>query len=334
MTESKLVLRRLVEHVLKQDANLPLALLLEQLVEVRWLRELARKFDLSPKGFRVDKAPARVLAAQLAELKEGEKLDAVLALLKPSVPRKKADADVGRVPELVALLKLRDDELRQIRDELERARANATRARDREAVLQRKAAKLEEDVARLQLQGEATAKAHARPVADRSQVIRSLEHRVHDLEDEREGFIAADAALRRQLAHNLSRLREIEAQNAELEALIPKSRRRKKKPLPPLPPVERRVLVPHFTASFYKSLDGKERKAVERAVQAVLLLCTEGYSYPGLEVKQIGGQDTWSLRASLGLRVYFKQLDDGDIEVLELADREDQHTTLRRLKER
>ncbi len=66
----------------------------------------------------------------------------------------------------------------------------------------------------------------------------------------------------------------------------------------------------------------------------MLVFCTEGHAYPGLEVKQLGGQDTWSLRASLGLRVYFRPLADGEIELLELGDREDQHTTLRRLKER
>ena len=37
---------------------------------------------------------------------------------------------------------------------------------------------------------------------------------------------------------------------------------------------------------------------------------------------------------NLGLRVYFRQRPDGDVEILEVADREEQHTTLRRLKER
>jgi hypothetical protein len=40
------------------------------------------------------------------------------------------------------------------------------------------------------------------------------------------------------------------------------------------------------------------------------------------------------MRASLGLRVYFVRREDGDIDVVEIADREDQHTTLRRIKER
>ncbi|MCA8949420.1 MAG: hypothetical protein KDE27_07945, partial [Planctomycetes bacterium] len=194
---------------------------------------------------------------------------------------------------------------------------------------------LEAELVRERREREAAGRAREPVAADRAAEVRGLERRVRELEGEREGFLAADEALRRQLARNQSRLREIEGQNAELEALIPASRRRKRKPLPPPPPEEpRRVLVPRFLPSFYKSLDGKERKAVERAVQAILLFCTEGHSYPGLEVKQLGGQDMWSLRASLGLRVYFRPLPDGDIEILELGDREEQNTTLRRLKDK
>ena len=92
--------------------------------------------------------------------------------------------------------------------------------------------------------------------------------------------------------------------------------------------------MPHFTAAFYRSLEGKERRAIERAIQAVFLFCTEGPSYPGLEVKALEGHTLWSMRASLKLRVYFAMRSDGDIDVEALADREDQHTTLRRLKER
>jgi hypothetical protein len=56
-------------------------------------------------------------------------------------------------------------------------------------------------------------------------------------------------------------------------------------------------------------------------MQAALLFCTEGPGYPGLEVKQLEGVDLWSLRA------------DGDVDFVALADREDQNTMLRRLKD-
>ena len=104
--------------------------------------------------------------------------------------------------------------------------------------------------------------------------------------------------------------------------LLPKGKRRRKPQPEPPPQPERRFLLPRFLPSFYKSLEGKDRRAVEKAIQAVLLFCTEGHAYPGLEVKQLGGQDTWSLRASLGLRVYFRPLPDGEIELLERIGRE------------
>ncbi|MCR9244717.1 MAG: hypothetical protein NXI31_06780 [bacterium] len=342
MSESALKLRRLVEHVLGKGRELPLAMLLEQLVAVRDLRRVARKFDVSPKGFRVDKAPAKVLAAQLAELSDSQQLDEVLGLLRPATDASESKSDVGvdavaeARKEAEELLRLRESELARLRDELDRARDVSQRAGERETLLLRKLERLELELVAERRDREAAARAQERPVVDQSQQVRALERRVRELEDERDGFVAADEALRRQLAWNRSQLREVEAEVKELEGLIPKSRRRKQKPLPPAPPPEesRRVLVPYFLPSFYKSLDGKDRRAVERAVQAILLFCTEGHSYPGLEVKQLGGQDTWSLRASLDLRVYFRPLPDGDVEVLELADREDQRTTLRRLKEK
>ncbi|MBL8723777.1 MAG: hypothetical protein JNK49_07005 [Planctomycetes bacterium] len=320
--------RKLTERVLAGAGQLPLASLLEWLVPVAALRGLARRFGLTPKGgFRLEKAPAHVLAPLLAELRDPEQLDAVFALLVPEAPANPPAPVAAEAPaETLALLALREAELARTHADLAAAREAAQRAREREADLARRLAAAEEDLAR-GAQG-----ARPMPVLRAEPETAALAHRLHELEAERDGWQAADAALRRQLAHNQSRMRELEQQAAELEALLPKGRRRR--PPPPEPEPDRRFRVPYFEPSFYKSLVGKERKAVERAVQAVLLFCTEGHAYPGLEVKQLGGQDTWSLRASLGLRVYFRQRDDGDIEVLEIADREDQHTTLRRLKER
>lgn len=332
-----LPLRRLAERVLANSGELPLALLLEHLAPVAGMRELARKFGLSPKGgFRIEKATAKVLAPLLAELRDAEQLDAVLGLLvakaRPAASPAPVEPAAAAEAEAARLLPLRDAELVRVRDELERAREVGGRARERETELARRLQQAEQDlvVLRQQLATPRTGRGEA---AQGAEVSRELQKRVRDLEQEREGFQLADEALRRQLAHNQSRLRELEDEVAELVKLLPKGRRRK---APPPPPVaeERRFRLPWFLPSFYKSLVGKERKAVERACQAVLLFCTEGHAYPGLEVKQLGGQDTWSFRASLGLRVYFRPLDDGDIELLELADREEQHTTLRRLKEK
>ena len=338
MNDRSVALKKLAERVLGEGGDLPLAMLLEQLVPVKALRELARDLGLTPKGgFRLAKAPARVLAPLLAEQREPERLDKVLALLAPSTATATAAAaaaagdDDEPATATDPLLALRNAELVRLRADLERAREAQNRAHERENDLQRRLDDASAELARARAEA-AAPKAPAPPPASRD--VKELQRQLKDTESDCEGLREADRALRRQLAIGQTRVRELEAEVAELDALLPKGKRRRKPQPEPVVKDERRFLLPRFLPSFYKSLEHKDRKAVERAIQAVLLFCTEGHGYPGLEVKQLGGQDTWSLRASLGLRVYFRHRDDGDIEVLELADREDQHTALRRLKER
>ena len=343
MDAASVTLKKLREQVLDNDGDVPLALLLELLVPVERLRELAVEFGVTPKGgFRIEKAPAKVLAPKLAEERDAKRLEQVLrAIAELPVVRDAAasvDADAQRqqaeaLQETRALLSLRDQEVQRLRSELERSREGQSRAQERERELERQLGAVRDELTRAQRSAEEARRAADAP-APAPRDDKELQHRLRELEAERESMLAADEAMRRQLARDRSRQRELEDEVAELESLIPASRRRKKKPLPPEPPQERRFLVPYLQPSFYKSLDGKERRSVERAWQALLLFCTEGHGYPGLEVKPMGGQDTWSLRASLGLRVYFRPRADGDIDVLELGDREEQNTTLRRLKEK
>lgn len=303
------------------------------------MRTLAQKFGLSPKGgFRVERAPAKVLAPLLAEQRDQKNLRDVLTLLLPKpAPAKSPDTEqlreqAAELSEVRAVLALRDADVVRLRKEIERAREGQNRARASEMDLERQLSTTQEELARAKRLLHEAERRPSEALPQREE--RETAHRMHELEAEREGLLAAEQALRRQLARDHSRTRELEDEVAELESLIPASRRRKKKPMLPEPKLGRRILVPHFLPSFYKSLEGMERRSVERAVQAVLLFCTEGHAYPGLEVKQLNGQDTWSMRASLGLRIYFRPISEGDIEVLELGDREDQNTTLRRLKEK
>ncbi|MBK8100071.1 MAG: hypothetical protein IPK26_23455 [Planctomycetes bacterium] len=355
MSDPRIAHRRLVEHALANVRQVPLAMLLELLAPVQRLRDLAREFGLSPKGgFRLDKAPARVLAPMLADLADGDRLERVVALLFPAkaepppvsgAPESAAEGDESppvteasppaparseRAP-VDPLRELREAELVRMREELERARESGVRGLERESVLRRQLQANDDELR--QLRGHVQ---RVRPVAEpvRTEPDRDLTTRLHELEQEITAREAADVALRRQLAADKSRLRDLEEEVAELEGLLPKGRRRRRVEEPPPPPSDRRFLVPTFTPSFYRSLDGKDRTAIERAFAAAWLLCTEGHAYPGLEVKMMGGQDTWSLRASLGLRVYFRNREDGGVEFLEVADREEQHTTLRRLKDR
>ena len=332
--------RKLSERALKERGTLPLALLLEVAVPLPKLRELTHELGLSPKGFRVEKAPANALAVALAECKEPKDLDRVIALLlTPRVekPVEREEADAPSVAEAAAATaaaqKFHEQQTQHLQEELEKARAQGQKVSDRESKLRQSFEAQAEDLQQLRAEvGRLRQRGASTPSPASGDADRELARRVHDLELELDARTAADDALRRQLAFERSRIRELESEVDELEALLPKGRKRKAPPPPPEP--EKRVFVPYFRPSFYKSLVGKDRKSIERAVQAVLLFCTEGHAYPGLEVKQLGGQDTWSMRASLGLRVYFVRREDGDIDVVELADREDQHTTLRRIKER
>jgi hypothetical protein len=335
MEDNRIRLKKLVEHSLAEGGQMPLAMLLEQLAQVGAMRDLVRKFGLTPKGgFRIEKAPAKVLAPLLAEIKDGEHLAEVFELLVPPRPvAKPGKDDAAALAEAKAALAVRETAQKGAEAELAKARDGAARALERAEELQKRldAAGREATSLRRELDEARRAPKAVEPSAPPN--VKALQRQVRDLESECEGFREADAALRRQLAHYQSKIRGLEEANAELEALLPKGKRKKHAP-PPEPESERRFLLPRYTPSFYKSLDGKDRKAVERAFGAVHLFCTEGHSYPGLEVKQMGGQDTWSLRASLGLRVYFRPTGDGEVEVLELADREEQNTTLRRLKDK
>lgn len=331
MDARQLQLRRLAEAALK-DGALPLELVLELLLPVARQRDLARRFGVSPKGgFRLEKAPARALAPLLARLDPAQLDEVLTELLAARGEAPGVEDKPGKeAPDLQPILRLREQELERARTELDRARQAASRALDRESELRRELEQQREELQRLRAE---LARPRPSPGLPAARDDGALAQRVRDLELEIAGREAADQALRRQLAVERSRLRTLEEESAELAKLLPPGKRRKK-PVAEPAISDRRFVLPYFAPSFYRSMDGKDRRSIERAVQAILLFCTEGHAYPGLEVKQLGGQDMWSLRASLGLRVYFRHRPDGDVEFLELADREEQHTTLRRLKER
>lgn len=335
MSAGTVRLDKLVELAIA-GKELPLALLLEVLAPVQELRRLAKEYGLTPKGgFRIDKAPAHVLAPMLAALKDAKQLEAVVRALVPLVPEaapaKRAAGrkdDQGPDPALVELTQRAD----RLAAELARAQAAMERQRTRESALRQGLEQAEAEVARLRSQlatRRADKPVQAKPAKD------DLAARVRELEQDLEARDAADEALRKQMAADRRRLRELEIAKAELEELLPRGKRRAKpRPEPEPPAPDRRIRLPYFRASFYKSLATMEQRAVAQAFEAVWTYCTHGPSYPALQVKPMGGQDTWSMRAALALRVYFIPRDDGDIDVIEVANREDQPTMLRRLKER
>jgi hypothetical protein len=333
---SKSVAAELVAEALSGAGKLSLATLVERFVPIDALRALATRLGLSPKGYRIERAPPKVLVSLLTDIRAPAVVEEVVSALverllpqEPEAPAPAADRGTGSTD---AMLRLREQELAAARTALERARGQAARQRQREAELERRLEAAVEREARLRREIEdlhrqlEVRQDGARAPRDQQQRIRALEREIDALGEAVDG-------LRRLLALRAARMREYEAQIADLEERVPKGRRRKPPP-PEEPSLAAEFRLPHFIPSFYRSLEDRDRRAVGRVMQAVLLFCTEGPGYPGLEVKQIEGQDLWSMRASLKLRVYFRFRDDGDIDVLAIADREDQHTMLRRLKER
>lgn len=327
----------MAREVLKGKGTISWAAMLEASVDVDALRDLCRDHGLTPKGgFRLEKAPKKVLAALLAEQEEGVVVESVVGACQRALRGAAEDSAAAGSPapppesawkQKAATYKAQWQRSRELEA---RERASAARQRERADELAHRIEGLEAD--RIRLRSEAAvlrqkvdepAPAPAPPKADST--------RMRELERDLEALEVAEAGLRRRLSFVRSRERELEEQVQELEALVPKGKRRRRKPVDP-PEPSKRFAVPHLQPSFYKSLESKGRRSVERAFHALLLFALEGPSYPGLEVKQLGGQDLWSLRASLKLRVYFRPREDGDIDVIALADREDQATTLRRLK--
>lgn len=331
MSASPVRIDKLVELAIA-GKELPLATLLEVVAPLKELRRLAKEFGLTPKGgFRIDKAPAHVLAPMLAASKDPRQLEAVVRTLEPAVVQPTAMSRKEEPSPDPAFVDL-TARAQRLAGELAKAQAAVDRQRERESALRQRLEDAEAEMARLRSQisaRKADRPQPARPARD------GLAARVRELEQDLDARDAADEALRRQMAADRRRIRELEITKAELEALLPRGRRKPKaEPASVAAVPEKRIRLPFFRPSFYKSLAAMDQRSVAQAFEAVWTYCTHGPTYPALQVKAMGGQETWSMRAALALRVYFTPREDGDIDVIEVANREDQPTMLRRLKER
>ncbi len=303
------LIARWLEEALEHEGRLSLATLLERAVPIETLRELARRHDVALKGYRIERAPAKRLVTALTDMRRPEVVEAVCAALVEGVadrserPPSKPTGDAEDVAALVRKLKLRETELETARSQVQRLREQSARHRDREAESQRRLDQEAERGARFRAEAEALRRQVDATTPNSAGGRVRDDRRVRELERELDAVMEADDGLRRLLALRQARMRELEETIAELEALVPKGKR-KKQPKPEAPALSDTFRLPHFQPSFYKSLEGKERRSIEKALQAALLFCTEGPAYPGLETKPLEGQDLWSIRASLKLRVY------------------------------
>jgi hypothetical protein len=320
----------LVEQVLAGRGQVPFAALLALVVPVSSLRDVARGSGLNLRGYRIDSAPADALARLLAESTDPRVLGEVCTRFLARLERARPNPAQPATADLEPMLRLKTQEAELAASQAARADEAAARLRAREAELLQRLERDSELVARQRAEIEQLRRALEQ--SGRIAVPGPDPRRVRELERELEVLAEAEQGLRRRMAELTATNRALREEVDDLAAKIPKGKRKKAPTPAPSEPTLFRL--PYLTPGFYKSLEGKDRRSAERAVAAVLLLCTEGPGYPGLEVKQIEGQALWSMRASLKLRVYFAYRSDGDVEVLALADREDQHTVLRRLRER
>jgi hypothetical protein len=327
--------KKLVAQVLEGGGTLSLVALLADAVPIERLRGLARAHGLAPKGFRVEKAPAKALAEVLVDVRAPDLLEDAVELLIEVLQSGSGPAEPkapGAGADLRPMLELRARELAEARDRLASAYEQAARQRAKEDDLHRALESERSAAIRVRVELEAARlRAQAPSVGNVGESMH--EPRLRELERSLEEAAVVEAALRLRMAEQQTKLNGLAQEVQELEALLPKGKRRKAPP-PELKLQKERLRVPYFTGAFYRSLADKERRAIEQAFWAIFTLCSEGPAYPGLEVKQLEGVGLWSLRASLKLRVYFRFRSDGDVEIEQLADREDQNTTLRRLKDR
>lgn len=115
---------KLREESLGGGGKVSLAMLIQSLIPVGNLRDLAREHGLSPKGgYRLERAPAKVLASALCDALAPEALEDVCELLAEHMTsslaankaaKKKAAAEKSRAPaHLEPVLKLKAQELEQ-----------------------------------------------------------------------------------------------------------------------------------------------------------------------------------------------------------------------------
>ncbi len=330
----------LEEEVLASSGSLSLATLLTRLLSVQELRLLAREHGVTPKGgYRMDRAPAKVLVPLLAETKTPEVLEAVCAAVAQALQPKsggtegKAKSKAAATEDLAPMLELKEQELQLALKEVTKLRATATRQRRRLDALNQthqveldRAALLKVEVEDLRRQAARQTKVPA--------ARKKRSHTIHELERELEAMEEINEHQRRKLAEKSAAIKELKSCIIEMQPLLAKVKgKRKRAEETEAPPLPDRFRIPYFKPGFIKSLEGKERRSVESAYQAILLFCTEGPSYPGLQVKQLEAASVWSFRAGIKLRVYFMPREDGDIDLVALADRQEQKTMLRRLKD-
>ncbi len=329
----------LEQALLEGEGKAPLETWLAFLVPRETLEEFTRRFSLKIKGFRVEKAPDKILLASLAKavLEKGDVRRALLARLlePPAAPSREAERSVpegeeGPEPleEEMEKLRTRLEETRvernvlelkerELQGELEKVRADEKKFHRRALEAEAGKRKLEEQVRKL------------RELAPEAKQARDLKREVQALREENERLRAGLASLntdRANLQRQVEALRAGKGKKAPVEP---------KKEAPPILPQEDldQWHVPVFEKEFQEALLQAPSAEAAKILRTVFFACQDP-SYPSLNLKKLEGKgDLWSVRVDPGMRLIF--LREGKVfRFLVATDREDQDRELKSLRER
>ena len=309
------------------------------------LEELVRRFSLKIKGFRVERAPHRILLASLAKafLQRGEVRRAVLGRIwarptpqegpSPQEPSPAVESREEREEEGL------EEEVRGLKALVEEARREQSalelQARELQGEL-RKAKAAEEDFRRRALDAEADKRRleeqvrKLKDLAPEAKAARDLKRRILALEEENERLRASLASL---TSERTSLEKEVESWKSRARGKKG-ARQVRKEPPPSLPADDQdQWRIPVFEREFREALLAQPAQEAQKILRTVFFACQDP-SYPSLNLKKLEGKgDLWSVRVDPGLRLIF--LREGKIfRFVAFTDREDQDTELKSLRER
>ena len=93
-------------------------------------------------------------------------------------------------------------------------------------------------------------------------------------------------------------------------------------------------LLPVFSGEFYESVRGWDPRVLQTAFEKVLLLA-QSRSHPGLDAKPIQGVERlYRIYVARDVRLFYRRMPDGRMEILSLIDREDLDRYIRAYKSR
>ncbi len=300
-----------------------------------------KRFSLKIKGFRIDKAPFKVLISALVKgFNDDPKVRRyLLELLAPG------EGESLVMPSAGALGEEEVDSLREENDKLKEDLNNAQRRIDS---LEAKIEKLEKRIEKAKAQEEKAKKA----VSKAESKIRMLEEKVtklkaraleakgtkkqlkniQELEEENERLRANVALLSGKVAALEQELEEARKSGRGKKKKKDEGKEEKGKEMTSIPETDL-VLIPVFEKGFHESLLSYSEQDVARILRTIFLACQQ-QSYPSLNFKKLSGKGKiWSLRAAPSIRVFFKW-EGKTLRFLDVADREDQDAVLKKLRER